>query len=661
MDGEAFEVWMDRGRIPKSRQTPHTMALLRAAFAFLQNTGNDYASRRLLAHFLLKCQANLKIAQIARLVEVTRSTASRQNQLSSREVIREVQHQLAGRPYGKLLPRYAGPIAQFLVTHPQASRDDLVDFIEQTWQIRVGLTALHAFLNKYGLDRKSLAGVSSPTVSPATTDEAALLPVLATPPMAGLPVPVPPDPFFFAHTRYAGAFLLLPQVIRWWNIAQQCFSDDYGSLLRGFLSSVFMLVVGIERVFHLETMDDLGFALLTGDPERSPSRHLVGAWRRHLLWNEVDSFCHRTSPWELLHDEDSLISLDEHAIPRWTRKFSIPKGFSTTRNKYMRCEKSYTVYSIPHRRFVTIKATPGNVELRDVSQLLLRRVLRFGSPKSLHALLDAGAGKSDADVRALLTLAQEIPELDVTLRACRYPHRVKIWKQLPADQFISYEEPGDCLYARPHAVRVAETTTRLKDESEEEAVRTIVCRQVIPGPKKDRWHPLYTSLDEGSTPREVLDAFRQRQHHEQGHRVEVHDEFLNAATCGYDKESPNRKQPRFCRGPLQMMSWLVALVYNASLNFADALSPNWQGAFIRTLRRTFFHQSGNLYITPTSVIVYFDQELADQSAVVSMIDRINAEHHRIPWMNNRLLVLSIRPDSAPRAGPYSPIPNEKWQ
>jgi len=45
-----------------------------------------------------------------------------------------------------------------------------------------------------------------------------------------------------------------------------CFSDDYGSLQRGFLTSLFMLIVGIERVFHLEGMDDPGFALLTGDP-----------------------------------------------------------------------------------------------------------------------------------------------------------------------------------------------------------------------------------------------------------------------------------------------------------------------------------------------------------------------------------------------------------
>lgn len=441
-------------------------------------------------------------------------------------------------------------------------------------------------------------------------------------------------------------------MLSWWDIAQQCFSDDYGSLQDGFLASVFMLILGVERVFHLDEMDDPGFALLTGNQRRCPSRHVVGAWRKHLVWNEVDRFCHRTSPWDLLHDQESLLSFDEHSIPRWTKKFSIPKGYITTRNKYMRCEKLYCGYDLRHRRFVTIKATPGKVELRDVSSLLTRRMLRFGQPASLHAVFDAGAGKSDADVRALLTLAETTPNLDVTLRACRYPHRVKIWKQLPPDAFTSYEEPGDCQGASPKEVRLAETSTVLKGESEAEAVRTIICRQIIGGPKKDRWHPLYTSIDaKRALPRDLLEEFRQRQHHEQGYRVEVHDAFLNAARCGYDKDSPDRKRPGFRRGPLQMIGWLVALLYNACGDFTAELGSHWEGTFLRTLRRKFFNRPGKLYCTPTSVIVYFDRQFRQQDDLLPMIDRINAEHHRIPWMDNRLLVLSVSPDDRPRAGP----------
>ena len=137
------------------------------------------------------------------------------------------------------------------------------------------------------------------------------------------------------------------------------------------------------------------------------------------------------------------MSFDEHAIPRWTKKFSIPKGYITTRNKYMRCEKLYCGYDLRHRLLSRSRPHPersncGSVEFAHATNAAVRQ------PASLHAVFDAGAGKSDADVRALLTLAETTPNLDVTLRACRYPHRVKIWKQLPPDAFTSYEEPGDC-------------------------------------------------------------------------------------------------------------------------------------------------------------------------------------------------------------------------
>jgi hypothetical protein len=45
------------------------------------------------------------------------------------------------------------------------------------------------------------------------------------------------------------------------------------------LTSAFALVIGLERMFHLDQMPDLGFALLTGDDEHCPSRQDVGAWR----------------------------------------------------------------------------------------------------------------------------------------------------------------------------------------------------------------------------------------------------------------------------------------------------------------------------------------------------------------------------------------------
>jgi hypothetical protein len=439
----------------------------------------------------------------------------------------------------------------------------------------------------------------------------------------------------------------MPQALNWLATAEQCFTDEYGSLRQGLLTSVFSLVVGLERVFHLDEMEDLGFARLCGN-RRCPSRHTVGGWRRHLSWHEVDAFCRRTRPWHLLRHEDALVSFDEHTIPRWTKKFRIGKGYVTTRNKYMRCEKLFCGYDVGSGRFLSVRAAPGNRGLQDLAVPMLEQVLKQSRPRTLHALFDAGAGKSDAGIRALWDLAEQHPNLDVTVRACRYPHRMRDWKQLPSGLFTSILEPGVCVDAPSKEVRLAETQTVLKGEDPEQAIRTIVCREVRPGPKKDRWHPLYTTSE--GEPQDILPCFRGRQNHEQGFRVGVHDLGLNAVPCAYDKQSPDRLRPRFHRGPLQMIGWLVALVYNAVADLAEALGEEHAGDHVRTLRRKFFNRPGQLYETPEALIVYIDP-FTGQDELLPAIDELNAGHHHLPWLDNRRLVMSLTPHPEVRAGP----------
>lgn len=449
------------------------------------------------------------------------------------------------------------------------------------------------------------------------------------------------------HTQYAGAFLLIGAALRWLSVARACLTDEYGSLQRGLLTSIFALVVGLERIWHLEEMDDVGFALLTGG-RSCPSRSWVGGWRRHLPWYEVDAFCRRTSPWQLLQGDVALVSYDEHAIPRWTHKFHIPKGYVTTRNKHMRCEKLFYTFDVLRDRFLAVRATPGDWGLIDLAVPLVCQTLQRGQPALLHALFDAGAGQSDAGVRALWDLAEADPDLEVTLRACRYPHRVRLWKALPAEQFVSSQEPGPYVGAPDKEIRLAETATVLRGEAAVQAVRTIVCQEVVPGPKPDRWHPLFTTSQ--AEPAEILHLFRARQHHEQAYRVGVYDEFLDAVPCGYDKESPDPQRPRFRRGPLQMIGWLVGLVYNAAADFAEALAGDFTGNHVRTLRRKFFNRQGTLYETPEALLVHLDP-FAEQEALVPVIDAFNEAEHRLPWLANRRVVVSLTPSGATPAGP----------
>ena len=665
-----FDDWLTQTEIPAARLTPDVRVLLQAACRFQQQQGSDYYSRLLLCQFLLHAGSGLKVAQIGRLTGFSRATASRHQTLSAKQLFQSLQHRFAGRAHGKLLPRYAGPVAQFQCQHPDATHYDTLDFLQRTFGVRVSLQALHTFLNTYGLDRASQRAATTPASDAAlaggnadaddTTDAEptangpdpprVLLATPLSPPPPGRPVPLPPPTCYCAHTQYAGAFLLLPQALDWLAVAQDCCADDYGTLPRGFLTSVFLPLLGVPRVFHLEQLQDPGFAWLTGGLT-CPTRQAVGSWRRHLRWHEADAFCRRTAAWPWVQGQNAQVSFDEHSIPRWTHKFQIPKGYVTTRNKYMHCEKLYYAYETFYQRFLCVQATRGDVELRDVSVPLTRRVLHQGQPRTLHALFDAGAGKADADVRRLWDLVAVEPQLTVTVRACRYPHRVALWKRLPSGLFVAHEEAGPYVGAPPKEIRLAQTTTTLRGETAEQGVRTVVCRELVPGPKKDRWHPLFTTSAED--PYEVLQAFRQRQQHEQGYRVEVHDEFLDAVPCGYDKESPNPQRPRWQRGPLPLLGWLAALLYNALADLRLSLPEPWCRAQVGTLRRLLVNRPGQLYVTATAAIVYFDP-FRGQELAVPLIDAVNEQQGRLPWLGNRLLVLSLMPADT-RAGPSGSI------
>jgi len=188
----AFGQWLSQAQVAEQRLTADQRGLLRHAFAFRQRCGDDYYSSRLLSHFLLHCGSGLKIAQIARLVGFSRPAASHQQDVSSKETIQAAHHRMAGRAHGKLLPRYAGPIAEFILTHTDATRYDILDFIQRTWGVRVSTVAWYHFSKKYGLDRATRAEARAPG---AGADSAPAEPRPVETPAPGQPVPLPPPPF----------------------------------------------------------------------------------------------------------------------------------------------------------------------------------------------------------------------------------------------------------------------------------------------------------------------------------------------------------------------------------------------------------------------------------------------------------------------------------
>src|SRR6476619_6234935 len=95
-----FASWLSAAAVPEATLTAAQRAVLRAAFHFLQRCGRDYYSVRLLSHFLLHGHTGLKVAQVARLLGISRSAASAQQGLPSKEVVQAAPHRLAGRSHG---------------------------------------------------------------------------------------------------------------------------------------------------------------------------------------------------------------------------------------------------------------------------------------------------------------------------------------------------------------------------------------------------------------------------------------------------------------------------------------------------------------------------------------------------------------------------------
>jgi len=214
-DAQDLTAWLANAAVPETTLTDAQRAVLQAAFAFLARCGRDYYSVRLLSHVLLHSNTGLKVAHIARLLGLSRSAASAQQGLASKAVVQAAHHRLSGRSHGKLLPRFAGPIAHYLHQHPDATRWDLLDFLQRTWGVSVSRMALHRFLKKYGLDQASR---SLPPQPPADTPDApsAVAPSPAAAPAGPAPhtaaaVVLPAVPFQPAdqpRTRPPAAFFL---------------------------------------------------------------------------------------------------------------------------------------------------------------------------------------------------------------------------------------------------------------------------------------------------------------------------------------------------------------------------------------------------------------------------------------------------------------------
>jgi hypothetical protein len=403
------------------------------------------------------------------------------------------------------------------------------------------------------------------------------------------------------------------------------------------LSLFFRAALGIERIFHFETLDDLGFALLSGG-KKVMSRSRLGGLMRAVKTTEVDTFTRATEDLSALEGQPVTLSLDEHTIARFTRKFRIPKGFHTLRNKKMRVEKLVYLYWPATRRFLQLTVARGTAKLADLAVDCvdaLRGRVQLGP---LRLILDASAAATNDGLRRL----DERHDTVWLIRAPRRSGYRAAWARLPRDRFVHYEEPGRYVGAKAKEIEIAETTTRIKGIAH--PIRTIVVRErAMRG--KDRWHALFVLHDDTTPPLDLLHEYRTRQHHEQGHRIGVHDLWIDTSPSGYPKNGrPDR--PGFRRGPLHLPAWIAARVWDALCELSAMLPAHFHLAHPRTLRRWLLIRDADLLVTPSHLLVVlaFDPRRA---WLRPLLHQFNKAEVVLPWFGGRRIVMGFAARSQP--------------
>jgi hypothetical protein len=445
-------------------------------------------------------------------------------------------------------------------------------------------------------------------------------------------------------TCYGGAFLLLRPAVWLYKRADTCLQGlgkDKGPRL--VLTLFFKAVLGIRRIFHLETVHDVGFALLTGGT-CVLSRTQVGGLLRAVPQRAVQTLMRLTQP-VVRQAQRLIVSLDDHAIARFTRKFSIRKGFHTIRNKHMKVEKLFMPYLVNTRRLAMLWVSRGNGRLAEFARQYLPQLKRRARGATVYVLADAAAA---ANTAALLQMVQE-PKNNRQVTIVRVPRRPayrKAWMALPKEQWERLEEAGPYKDAPKKVIHLAQTKTRLVvrrpgTRSRSEWVRTIVVREAA-GRGKERWHALWIFNDDQMAPYEVVKMYRLRQGHEQTYRVLVHDAYVDTAPSGYDKDSPQPKRPGFKRNALTLYGWIAALVYHALEEFCQRLPPKFKHAHPRTLRRWFFQVRGEVFLGDNTLIVLL-QPRRLRGVWEALVQQVNRCPVRIPWLAHRKLILSVEP------------------
>ena len=161
---KAWASWARTHKEILERATGPQHVLLEATVRFVAVIGGQPILSRAAAFFLLHAGMGLTPAQVGAAIGRTDRAMRTVQALSAQEFLASVWGELGRHRQPKLHAEHAGPIAKYLVDHPDCTQAEMVAFIARELTIHVEPLTLRRFFKAYGLGvLRSTPGHVEPT------------------------------------------------------------------------------------------------------------------------------------------------------------------------------------------------------------------------------------------------------------------------------------------------------------------------------------------------------------------------------------------------------------------------------------------------------------------------------------------------------------------
>jgi hypothetical protein len=462
------------------------------------------------------------------------------------------------------------------------------------------------------------------------------------------------------RTRVGGAFILAVLLVEtgWLNLAHLLPKvPKYAvTATQWLLTAIWAVIFGIRRAFHLDDVNDIGFALLTGRP-RPLTHGTFQHFLRAIPAEDAETFYQASAQLEVQASGEGTrrISLDGHNLPRWSRIVDLVKGKIGNTGRILKAEELVLAYDLDAHLWVGLRAYHGTKKLSKGLVEIVRELLKHRG--SLKGLLRLFFDKGGYGGQIFLALSEE-PRVHFYVPAVRYSSNVTQWEELQDSDFdadpFTFDKHVDLPIEQRPTYRLADTKMTLNVWEESKVVDTVTLRAVVlhdpQGAKPaERWPVVLLTDDREIDARALLNEYGDHWGQETAHRIGKHDLFLDVLPPVYilktrrDDQGQLQREIAFDQTAFSLSAWLHCLVFNLITRFAQAMGGDYIKMWAGTLLRKFIRRPATLYLVGKELHVVFDP-FPGQDELQPLLDKFNAKRTALPWLNGLVVQFRIAQD-----------------